>query len=310
MKKMTLLLLMAVIFGHTAQAGVQRKVEAFYITNGAATLTVPTSSDTFVGRATTDTLTNKSISGSSNTFTNIPAATALTGQVPVANGGTGLSSVATNGILYGQGSSALAVASAGSQYQSFIAGSGGVPAFSAVALNQSAAVSGQLAVANGGTGASTLTANNLIVGNGSSAVTFIAPGTSGYVLTSNGSVWSAQPPSSGAPSLNGGSGSPQAVTAAGGVVLTSISYENFAWVVGSPGAVTVTATPSVTACTADGQKLHIVGTDATNTVTLQDEAGLAGSKLQLNGTWVGGLYSVLNLHCDITLGMWVEDSRR
>jgi hypothetical protein len=36
------------------------------------TLTLPTSTDTLVGRATTDTLTNKSISGSTNTFTNIP----------------------------------------------------------------------------------------------------------------------------------------------------------------------------------------------------------------------------------------------
>lgn len=36
------------------------------------TLTLPTSSDTLVGRATTDTLTNKSISGSTNTLTNIP----------------------------------------------------------------------------------------------------------------------------------------------------------------------------------------------------------------------------------------------
>jgi hypothetical protein len=36
------------------------------------TLTLPTSTDTLVGRATTDTFTNKSISGSTNTFTNIP----------------------------------------------------------------------------------------------------------------------------------------------------------------------------------------------------------------------------------------------
>ena len=35
-------------------------------------LTLPTSTDTLVGRATTDTLTNKSMSGSTNTFTNIP----------------------------------------------------------------------------------------------------------------------------------------------------------------------------------------------------------------------------------------------
>lgn len=35
-------------------------------------LTLPTSTDTLVGRATTDTLTNKSMSGSTNTFTNLP----------------------------------------------------------------------------------------------------------------------------------------------------------------------------------------------------------------------------------------------
>lgn len=35
------------------------------------------------------TLTNKTISGASNTLTNIPANTALTSQVPIANGGTG-----------------------------------------------------------------------------------------------------------------------------------------------------------------------------------------------------------------------------
>lgn len=53
------------------------------------TVTLFTASDTVVGKATTDTLTNKSISGSTNTLTAIPAGTALSGQVPIANGGTG-----------------------------------------------------------------------------------------------------------------------------------------------------------------------------------------------------------------------------
>jgi hypothetical protein len=50
-------------------------------------------------------------------------------------------------------------------------------------------VTGTVEVENGGTGATTLLENNLLVGNGTSAVAFIAPGPSGNVLTSNGTVW-------------------------------------------------------------------------------------------------------------------------
>lgn len=42
---------------------------------------------------------------------------------------------------------------------------------------------------SGGTGQSSLTANNVILGNGTSAVQFVAPGSSGNVLTSNGTTW-------------------------------------------------------------------------------------------------------------------------
>jgi hypothetical protein len=46
-----------------------------------------------------------------------------------------------------------------------------------------------ISVASGGTGTNTLTANNVILGNGTSAPLFVAPGTSGNVLTSNGTTW-------------------------------------------------------------------------------------------------------------------------
>jgi len=49
-------------------------------------------------------------------------------------------------------------------------------------------------VAQGGTGLSTLTANNVILGNGASAPLFVAPGTSGNVLTSNGATWASAAP--------------------------------------------------------------------------------------------------------------------
>jgi microcystin-dependent protein len=53
---------------------------------------------------------------------------------------------------------------------------------------------GTLGVANGGTGATTLTANNVILGNGTSAPTFVAPSTSGNLLTSNGTTWASTAP--------------------------------------------------------------------------------------------------------------------
>jgi hypothetical protein len=62
-------------------------------------------------------------------------------------------------------------------------------------------LSGAVAVSNGGTGATTLTANNVVLGNGTSAVQFVAPGSSGNVLTSNGSTWT-----SAAGAAGGGSG--------------------------------------------------------------------------------------------------------
>jgi len=57
-----------------------------------------------------------------------------------------------------------------------------------------------IAVASGGTGLATLTANNVILGNGTSAPSFVAPSTSGNVLTSNGTTWvSSAPAASGQP---------------------------------------------------------------------------------------------------------------
>ena len=82
-------------------------------------------------------------------------------------------------------------------------GTSGVPAFRTLAagdiptLNQNttgtaAGLSSTLAVASGGTGATSLTANNVLLGNGTSAVQVVAPGTSGNVLTSNGTTWVSQ----------------------------------------------------------------------------------------------------------------------
>jgi len=59
-------------------------------------------------------------------------------------------------------------------------------------------ITGVLGVANGGTGASSLSTNNVLLGNGTSAVQTVAPGASGNSLVSNGSTWV-----SGTPTIRG-----------------------------------------------------------------------------------------------------------
>jgi hypothetical protein len=56
-----------------------------------------------------------------------------------------------------------------------------------------------LTVADGGTGASSITANSVILGNGTSALSgnLVAPSTSGNVLTSNGTTWTSATPAGG-----------------------------------------------------------------------------------------------------------------
>lgn len=56
-------------------------------------------------------------------------------------------------------------------------------------LDATDGLTGIVPVANGGTGANTLTANSVLLGNGTSAVQLVAPGASGNVLMSNGTTW-------------------------------------------------------------------------------------------------------------------------
>ena len=82
--------------------------------------------------------------------------------------------------------------------------SGALTNCTSVPVNQA---TGTLPVANGGTGAATLTANNVLLGNGTSALQVVAPGSSGNILTSNGTTWqSTEPSGGGVTSLNGQTG--------------------------------------------------------------------------------------------------------
>lgn len=148
--------------------------------------------------------------------------------VGVQYGGTGVATIATNGIPYGQGTSAVAVATAGSQYNVFRAGASGVPGFGSIDLSQSAAVgSSVLGVSNGGTGAATFTTNGIIFGQGTSAMSVTTAGSQYAILRAGvsgvpafGSIDLSQSVAVGSSILgvaNGGTGA--ATLASNGVVL-------------------------------------------------------------------------------------------
>lgn len=165
--------------------------------------------------------------GASNNpaWAQINLADGVSGDLPFANITQG-SALSVLGVT-GNATADVASLAAGSDHQ-VLRRSGTALAFGAIDLAQSAAVTGILPTANGGTGIafftvagptvartftfpdantsiltdntdvtvaqggtglSTLTANNVILGNGASSPSFVAPGTSGNILQSDGTTW-------------------------------------------------------------------------------------------------------------------------
>jgi len=98
-----------------------------------------------------ETLTNKTINGSSNTITNVSLSTGVTGTLPATNGGTGQSTYAVGDLLVGGATNTLAKLADVATGNALISGGVGVaPAYGKIGLTTH--VSGTLPVANGGTG--------------------------------------------------------------------------------------------------------------------------------------------------------------
>jgi hypothetical protein len=288
----SLFLLLATLIAAPAFANSPRTLDGAQITNGAAVLTLPTTTDTIAGIASTQALTNKTLNFSLNTATNIPVGAIGNGSVLSGSNSGDVTLGTANGLsLTGQ---ALSLGTASSSTTGALTSTD----WSTFNSKQAGPLTGDVTTSGA---AATLATVNSNVGSFTNA---------NITVNAKGLVTAASNGTGAAPALNGGSGSAESVTASGGVSLSGLTYLNEVWVVGSGGAVTVTKTPSVTACTADGQQLKVHATSATNTVTLQDQSNLASSGLSLNGNWVGGLDSTIILHCDITRGLWVEDARR
>lgn len=119
--------------------------------------------------------------------TSVDASTDLTGQVPVVNGGTGLSSCATGDLLYGSASNVLSKRTIGST-NNVLKVSSGLPSWGALDLASSNAVSGVLDETNGGTGLSSYSTGDIPYASGSNTLAKRAIGSTGQVLTVSGGV--------------------------------------------------------------------------------------------------------------------------
>ena len=163
---------------------------------------IPTTSDqTNWGTAYTNRITSLTVTGSSGAATltsntlNIPTYTlaGLGGQATSTNltSLSGLTYAATSFVkMTAAGTFGLDTSTYLTANQS-ITLSGDVTGTGTTAITTTLATVG---VAKGGTGLTTLTANNVILGNGTSTPSFVAPGASGNLLTSNGTTWQSSTP--------------------------------------------------------------------------------------------------------------------
>jgi hypothetical protein len=135
-------------------------------------------------------------------------------------------------------------------------------------------VGGTLVAANGGTGQSSYTAGDLLYASGSTAISKIAIGTSGQILTVSGGIPSWQPaPATGVTSFSAGT--------------TGLTPST-----GTTGAVTLAGTLAIANGGTNGTATPTAGTVAygTGTAYAFTSAGTSGQVLQSNGssapTWV------------------------
>jgi len=254
-------------------------------TFGTATAAIPLSQldNNF---ATTITLGNTAIQlgntvGTLNNMTlaNVTISSVSTAITP-AQGGTGVTSLTSNNVLIGNGTSNVAFLAPGTNgnvltsngttwlSQAPAAATGNVTiGNTTIALGGTATSVGNLTLTNatissvstpitpaqGGTGLTTLTANNVLIGNGTSNVAFVAPGTNGNVLTSNGTAWVSSTPSAFA---YPGAGIANSTGSAWGTSYTTTGSGTVVALATSPSFTTpVLGTPTsgnLSNCTADG----------------------------------------------------------
>ena len=129
------------------------------------------------------------VTSASNSSIAINASQITTGTVTVAQGGTGATTLGANGVLLGNGTSAISATAVGTTGQVLVGNTGAAPTWATLsgigvtsfsggttgftpstATTGAITLAGTLNVANGGTGATTLSSGYVLKGNGTSAV--------------------------------------------------------------------------------------------------------------------------------------------
>jgi len=128
------------------------------------------------------------------------SATALSGTVPVANGGTGLTTYAVGDLLYASGTTTLSRLADVATGNVLLSGGVGVaPSWGQVSLTT--AVTGTLPATNGGTGQASYTIGDLLYASSTTALSRLSDVATGSVLVSGGTstapAWSSSPTISG-----------------------------------------------------------------------------------------------------------------
>jgi len=144
-----------------------------------------------------------------------------------------------------------------------------------------------LAVADGGTGASTLSANAVLLGNGTSALQTVSPGASGNVLTSNGTTWT-----SASANVRGGITTVTLSTASPSATLTSASNQYIRVVLDT----TVPYLPSIVmpdmTTLTTGQGYFVISNETGLALAIKDTGGTIREYLPSSGSYTLNITSI------------------
>jgi len=217
---------------------------------------------------------------------NLTLATAL----PVASGGTGANTLTAESVVVGNGTNAVKFVAPGTSTNVLTSnGTAWVSQAAATTTNANAITTGILSAGVGGTGANTLTSENVVIGNGTSAVKFVAPGTTGNVLTSNGTAWLSQ-----AAAAGGGDYIMQVFTTPGTWTKAAGLKAVKVTVIGGGGSSGPAPSVSSGGTSSFGSPAFLSATGGTLGSPNGNGAGGAGSGGQLNGSGGRGFLAFCN----------------